>query len=135
MHHAQKCVLTSPLQRGAAGSTALQSPLGLLSLRPLSHKLPEGHGDSALDVQRGRMKLRWGMVLPSDASVFSHVFWKDFRKLLNQQAFKFLRRKMYTVKQLCLWPITQVKDYSHPYSPLKEQNLLCPHANPCSIAA
>lgn len=29
----------------AAGSTALQSPLGLLSLRPLSHKLPEGHGD------------------------------------------------------------------------------------------
>lgn len=33
-------------KEGAAGSTALQSPLGLLSLRPLSHKLPEGHGDS-----------------------------------------------------------------------------------------
>lgn len=33
------------------------------------------------------------MVLPSDASVLSHVFWKYFRKFLNQQAFKFLRRK------------------------------------------
>lgn len=30
------------------------------------------------------------MVLPSDASVLSHVFWKYFRKFLNQQAFKFL---------------------------------------------
>nr|KAF6379046.1 hypothetical protein mMyoMyo1_009908 [Myotis myotis] len=78
-------------KEGAAGSTALQSPLGLLSLRPLSHKLPEGYGDSHR-TRCSKRKFRRGMVLPSDASVLSHVFWKAFRKLLNQQAFKLLHR-------------------------------------------
>lgn len=38
------------------------------------------------------------MSLPTDASVFSHVFWENFRKLLNQQTFKFLQREIHTVK-------------------------------------
>lgn len=36
------------------------------------------------------MKLGRGVVLPSDASILSHVFRKYFRQFLNQQAFKFL---------------------------------------------
>ena len=39
------------------------------------------------------MQLGGRVVLPSDASVLSHVFRKYFRKFLNQQAFKFLKRK------------------------------------------
>lgn len=44
------------------------------------------------------MKLGRGVVLPSDASILSHVFRKNFRKFLNQQTFKFLRRKTYNIK-------------------------------------
>lgn len=44
------------------------------------------------------MKLGRGVVLPSDASILSHVFRKYFRKFLNQQTFKFLRRKTYNIK-------------------------------------
>lgn len=57
-----------------------------------THTRPGGSSESRT------VKLGRGVVLPSDASIFSHVFREYFRKFLNQQAFKFLRRKTYSIK-------------------------------------
>lgn len=58
---------------------------------------PTGQGGSS---DGGRTELGRGVVLPSDASILGHVFGKHFRKFLNQQAFKFLRRKEILSKYL-----------------------------------
>lgn len=57
-----------------------------------THTRPGGSSDSRT------AKLGRGVVLPSDAAILSHVFGEYFRKFLNQQAFKFLRRKQNSIK-------------------------------------
>ena len=57
-----------------------------------THARPGGSSESRA------VKLGRGVVLPSDASILSHVFREYFRKFLNQQAFKFLRRKTHSIK-------------------------------------
>lgn len=39
------------------------------------------------------------MIFPPNAPVLGHVFWKYFRKFLNQQAFKFLQTKIAVSKK------------------------------------
>lgn len=59
-----------------------------------SHGLPEGHAAPAGlggPSDGGRTDLGRRVLLPPDASILSHVFWKYFRKFLNQQAFEFLK--------------------------------------------
>lgn len=41
---------------------------------------------------------RW-VIFPPNAPVLGHVFWKHFRKFLNQQAFKFLQTKIAVSKK------------------------------------
>lgn len=40
------------------------------------------------------------MIFPPNAPVLGHVFWKYFRKFLNQQAFKFLQTKIAVSKKI-----------------------------------
>ena len=70
------------------------------------------------------------MVLPSDASVLSHVFWKYFRKFLNQQAFKFLRRtNIHGQHAFAGDPPPELKQ--KPTEP-RAQETPCPHGAVCS---
>lgn len=65
---------------------------------------------------------RW-VIFPPNAPVLGHVFWKHFRKFLNQQAFKFLQTKIAVSKKIqdidSTPPPTRSKEAKIPTGPPK----------------
>lgn len=58
------------------------------------------------------------MIFPPNAPVLGHVFWKYFRKFLNQQAFKFLQTKIAMSKKKKIQVIDNMAPPRSPQSPV-----------------
>ena len=113
MPRAQSCVITNRLRGedhterrgGQAGGTA-RMPAGPIPRGPrrgqgdgrrAQSQQPEGHDNSAGrggSSDRGRVRLGGRVVLPSDASVLSHVFWKYFIVSILPLTCSFLARAL-----------------------------------------